>query len=83
MGLIVSEDDGATWSTEAVIRADGSDGDRASDAHARGLVGTLTYSHTKAVPKVKWSIRSGHQVKALKCHSEVKNDNGKTIETKI
>ena len=32
---------------------------------------------------VKWSIRSGHQVKALKCHSEVKNDNGKTIETKI
>ena len=27
MGLIVSEDDGDTWSTEAVIRADGSDGD--------------------------------------------------------
>ena len=27
IGLIVSEDDGATWSTEAVIRADGSDGD--------------------------------------------------------
>ena len=29
MGLIVSEDDGATWSNEAVIRADGSDGDLA------------------------------------------------------
>ena len=27
MGLIVSEDDGDTWSTEAVIRADASDGD--------------------------------------------------------
>ena len=27
MGLIVSEDDGATWSAEAVIRADASDGD--------------------------------------------------------
>ena len=27
MGLIVSEDDGATWSTEAVIRADASDWD--------------------------------------------------------
>jgi len=27
MGLILSEDDGATWSAEAVIRADASDGD--------------------------------------------------------
>ncbi|MAE29020.1 MAG: hypothetical protein CMJ87_08610 [Planctomycetes bacterium] len=27
MGLIVSDDDGATWSTEAVIRADASEGD--------------------------------------------------------
>ncbi len=27
MGLIVSEDDGDTWSTEAVIRADASDWD--------------------------------------------------------
>jgi len=27
MGLIVSEDDGATWSAEAVIRADASDAD--------------------------------------------------------
>ena len=26
MGVVVSEDDGATWSTEAVIRADASDG---------------------------------------------------------
>ena len=31
---------------------------------------------------MKWSIRSGHQVKTLKCHSEVENDNGKRSRRK-
>ena len=41
-----------------------------------------TAGYDESIGVMKWSTKFGHQVKALKCHSEVKNDNEKTSPTK-
>jgi hypothetical protein len=42
-----------------------------------------TCSLGSILPVVKWSTESGHQVKAVKCHNEVNNDNRKVQETEL
>ena len=43
--------------------------------------GELDYDPAIFDPEMKWSTKTGHRVKALKCHNEVNDDNRNENET--
>ena len=53
-----------------------------SEAVARGQLRKLgSRLYTRNLEEVKWSTKSGHQVKAVKCHNEVNHDKRNEQET--
>jgi len=45
--------------------------------------GIFSITTGSSMQAMKWSTKSGHRVKAVKCHKEVRNDNRNEKETRV
>ena len=69
--------------THMGIKTDASSNEPANDLRLIGLFSAIGERRIVLPVRLKWSDTSGHRVKAVKCHNEVRNDNRNEKETEL